>query len=189
MIALWLFFSYLFGSLPFGVWLGKLFSGKDVRDFGSGNSGATNSFRVLGKSIGIFVLLLDIAKGYVPVYIAIQTDLQPFLLFGLAAAVGHCYPIFAKFRGGKAVSTTGGVVLAVSPTLACIGIISMVLVLLLTRYVSLSSMIGSLVITAGSYYLAIQNWYWFCAFAILIIYRHRSNIIRIMKRTESKIGK
>ena len=148
--------SYLIGSIPTAVWVGKRFYQKDVRDFGSGNAGATNTFRVLGYKAGIIVLLIDVIKGWICAYVFAR-QLHPSFLsnpavntqisFGLAAIVGHIYPIFANFRGGKGVATALGIIIALHPEAAfsCIGVF--IVVLLVSRIVSLSSMLAPAIST------------------------------------------
>ena len=146
--------AYLLGSVPSAIWVGKRFYGIDVREHGSGNAGATNTFRVLGKKAGIPVLLLDILKGFLAVKLAyLQTvylpdNLVPFtnvkLAFGFAAVIGHIFPVFAGFRGGKGIATLLGLVLALhlQAALGALGIF--MVVLLVTKYVSLGSMLAGI---------------------------------------------
>lgn len=117
-IVILLLVAYLLGSIPSGVWIGKLFFKKDIRQFGSGNTGTTNTFRVLGKPAGITVLLMDILKGTLATSLPYLFGLQGVnpLFFGVAAVLGHTFPIFANFKGGKAVATSAGMLLAYSPT-------------------------------------------------------------------------
>ena len=115
-IALLLAIAYLLGAIPTGLIVGKLLFNKDIRKFGSGNLGATNTFRVLGKNAGIFVTIFDVAKGVLPAIFPIIFDLDIHgIWFGLTAIIGHVYPIYLKFRGGKAVATSAGVILGVNP--------------------------------------------------------------------------
>ena len=152
-IIFWGLIAYIIGSIPSSVWIGKSYFGKDVRDFGSGNSGATNTFRVLGTQAGIIVLLLDILKGvtaaslvlYIPSVLhgtELYINLQ--LLFGILAVFGHIFPIFANFNGGKGIATLFGMLIGIHYILAVACVALFVVVLLLTRYVSLSSILASL---------------------------------------------
>ncbi len=146
--------SYLIGSIPTAVWVGKAFFGIDVRNYGSGNAGATNTFRVLGKRAGIAVMAVDIFKGWTATSLAIlilattnmyQENLVDYqLMFGFAAVLGHIFPIYVNFKGGKGVATLLGMVLAIHPlaALACTGVF--LLVLFLSKYVSLGSMLAAL---------------------------------------------
>lgn len=192
--------AYLLGSIPTAVWWGKRYYGIDVREFGSGNAGATNTFRVLGKKAGIPVLAIDIIKGYVAVLLA---HLSPFefdtnqyvnlqLGLGIAALVGHVFPILAGFRGGKGVATILGVVICLAPVSSACVLIVFLMVLLTTKYVSLSSM------TAGVSFPIVLNvimhnenqtlFIFSICVAVLLIITHKKNITRLLKRQESKVN-
>lgn len=187
---LFIILAYLIGSIPSGLIVGKVGYNIDIRAHGSGNLGATNAFRVLGKKAGIIVTLADIGKGSLAALLPIlfqQPDLN-LLLIGIFAVVGHMYPIFAKFRGGKAVATSGGLILAVSPMLFLIIIISFVCLLYISKFVSLSSMITSLIAVITS--LVMKEYGLVIVTSILtlfIFYRHRANIKRIINKSEPKI--
>lgn len=188
-IILMFIIAYLLGSIPSGVWIGTKFYKKDIRQFGSGNSGTTNTFRVLGKTAGIVVLLADVLKGTLAASLPLLFDLpiNP-MVMGLGAVLGHTYPVFAQFKGGKAVATSAGVLLAYNPPffIYCVGLF--LVLLFLTRMVSLSSMIALPIIVLSS--LFIGDWILtLIAFilALFIIYRHRENISRIRNGTESKV--
>lgn len=189
MIAILIVISYLIGSIPSGVLIGKLFYKIDIREHGSGNTGATNSFRVLGKPAGFVVTFLDIFKGFIVVLLPMLFDVNvPGLLIGIFAIIGHVYPIYLKFKGGKAVATSAGVLLGVNPLLFVILIGVFFVILYLTKYVSLSSIIAAISCCVGSlfvhdYILLIVS----VIVTILLIYRHSSNIMRIVKGTEPKI--
>ncbi len=188
--------AYLLGSIPSGLVIGKLFYKTDIRKHGSGNLGATNAFRVLGKKAGAFVTIFDIAKGTVatllPLIFGIDNGFDP-LYFGLAAVIGHIYPVFAGFRGGKAVATSCGVMLAADPKMILFAAIVFFIVLKISKYVSLASMVAAL---AGLFYGMIEFFFFdggwqklglFALFSGFIIYRHRTNISRILNKTESKV--
>lgn len=188
-IILVLLLAYLLGSIPSGLIIGKVFYKTDIREHGSGNLGGTNTFRTLGVKAGIAVTLADILKGtlaaYLPVLFGI--DINP-LLAGGFAVIGHTYPIFAGFRGGKAVATSGGVLLFCAPLMFLMIFLVFFVSLYLTKYVSLSSMIAGIfaVIYAcidGDIPLLIAV----TLLASFVIYRHRANIRRIMNKTEPKI--
>ena len=198
MIVLMLILSYLIGAIPNGYVIGKVFFKKDIREFGSGNTGATNSFRVLGKPAGFIVTFLDIFKGFITVFFPLwfsvhaQGPISTFfthgLIVGIFAIIGHVYPIYLKFKGGKAVATSAGVVLGVNPILLLILAVIFFGILYLTKYVSLSSIIAAISCVIGS--LVIHDYILFgmSAFvSIILIFRHRSNIIRIFKGEEPKI--
>ena len=188
--------AYLLGSIPSALWIGKIFYKKDIRQFGSGNLGTTNTFRVLGKKPGIAVLLIDIFKGTAAVLLPLlsvfaDSSIHP-LILGIVAVVGHMFPVFASFRGGKAVATSGGVILGYHLPLFLLLIVLFVIALKLTKMVSLSSMIVSLVaviyviiywMITGEYLLLIL----IVCLASFIFYRHRENIKRIKAGTEPKI--
>ena len=192
--------AYLLGSIPTAVWWGKAFYGIDVREFGSGNAGATNTFRVLGKKAGFPVLLVDIIKGSVAVSLAFLShivfenpafvDLQ--LALGVAALIGHIFPVFAGFRGGKGVATILGVVLFILPLTCSIGMLVFFTVLLTTRYVSLSSVMTGIAFPFILHYMMHNEDVVLTIFsitvAILLILTHRKNISRLFKNQESKIS-
>ncbi|QNL21382.1 glycerol-3-phosphate 1-O-acyltransferase PlsY [Hyphobacterium sp. CCMP332] len=193
--------AYLLGSIPSAVWYGQAFFGIDVRDYGSGNAGATNTFRVLGKRAGSIVMAIDILKGWtassLPWFLVIW-DIIPAddlilyqLLHGVAAVLGHVFPIYANFKGGKGVATLFGMVLAIQLNVAllCVGIF--ILVLILSKYVSLGSMIGTL---AFPVLLMLPRFnpeepaliiFGFAMFAIVML-THQKNLRRILKGEESK---
>ncbi len=185
--------SYLLGSIPTGLWLGKAWKGIDVRQHGSGNLGATNVFRTLGIVPGVITLLLDIAKGAVPVWLMLRSypdRLGWALIAGLCAIFGHTMSIFVRFRGGKGVATSAGVFGALMPAPAAIAVAVFLLVLALTRMVSASSILAALALASSSFFLAPDHRlaYPTCAVACLVVWKHRSNIQRIWAGTESRIG-
>lgn len=183
--------SYLLGAVPFSLIVGKLFYKIDIREHGSGNVGSTNTFRVLGMKAGSVVLVLDILKGVTPVLAATYIPLEvnvPVLLFGLVSTLGHVFPVFLKFKGGKAVATSSGAVLAYNPIVFIILVSLFLLTLKISKYVSLSS------IVAAISFLIISLILWdplliivAVIISIVIIVRHISNIKRIIDGTESKI--
>lgn len=189
--------AYCIGSIPSALWVGKLFYNKDIRQEGSGNLGTTNTFRVLGKSAGIVVLLMDILKGtaavllvHIPYFAAV--DIHP-LLLGVIAVIGHMYPIFAGFRGGKAVATSAGVVLGYAPLVFITLALLFVIILKMCKMVSLTSM--SIAAIAFVYsvvsYFYTGDWVFTVMITMLvafIFYRHRENIARIKNGTESKVN-
>ncbi|MBI5975928.1 glycerol-3-phosphate 1-O-acyltransferase PlsY [Staphylococcus canis] len=181
--------SYLIGSIPSGVLIGKIFFNIDIREHGSGNTGATNSFRVLGKPAGFAVTFLDIFKGFIVVFLPLLFHIDIHGLFiGIFAILGHVYPIYLKFKGGKAVATSAGVLLGVNPLLFVILIAVFFIILYLSKYVSLSSIIAALSCCIGSFF--IQDYLLLIVSIVvsgLLIYRHSSNIKRIIKGTEPKI--
>ncbi len=188
--------AYLLGSIPFSVWIGKTFYGIDVREHGSGNAGATNTLRVLGKKTGFTVLFLDSLKGFLAANVAlllplgIDTPLLNYqMLFGMMAVVGHIYPVFANFKGGKGIATLLGLVIALSWKVSLICMLTFVLVVWLTKYISVGSMLTC--ILSPLYVFAIHGnemlFIYFCiGIAIMVIYTHRSNLKRLMSGTENK---
>ena len=151
-IIILLIIAYLLGSIPSGVWIGKLFYQKDIRQFGSGNTGTTNTFRVLGKTAGTIVLLMDILKGtfatLLPTLFHVN-NINP-LWFGVCAILGHTFPIFAGFKGGKAVATSAGMLLGYSPIFFLYSATIFVVSLFVTSMVSLTSMIAAVLITLST---------------------------------------
>ncbi|WP_408868708.1 glycerol-3-phosphate 1-O-acyltransferase PlsY [Brochothrix campestris] len=181
--------AYLIGSFTAGLWIGKWFFKKDIRDYGSRNLGATNSFRILGVKAGIIVMIIDVLKGTLATLIPVWLDVpvNP-LLIGLFAVIGHIYPAYAKLRGGKAVATSAGILLGYSPTVFLIVLIAFAIVLLLTRYVSLSSMVAVTVgFIASIFFKDITLIVVMAILTAFILYRHRANITRIKNGTESKM--
>lgn len=188
-IALIIVLAYLLGSIPSGLIIGKAFFGKDIREHGSGNLGGTNSFRTLGVKAGMVVTIMDILKGTAAVLLPVlfESDLH-MLIAGVAAVIGHMFPVFANFRGGKAVATSGGVLLGYVPVLFILLLVVFFICLFITKYVSLSSILTAVVsfvytLFTGDVPLIIVVG----ALAFFVIYRHRANISRIKDKTEPKI--
>ena len=182
--------AYLLGSIPSGLWIGRKFFQIDIRQHGSGNLGATNSFRILGKKAGTIVLLMDLLKGSISVLLLKQMDLHGIspLIIALFAVVGHTYPLFANFKGGKAVATFAGVILAYQPLLFLIGLGIFILTLAISKMVSFTSMLTISIGVLLSLYFQDMVLTTIALLAdIFIIYRHRTNIQRIVNGTESKV--
>lgn len=194
-------FAYLIGSVPTAVWISKSLFGIDIRDYGSGNAGATNTFRVLGAKWGTIVMVVDIIKGIcatslyilLPHYIG-MTELQKTNLMiglGLAAVIGHIYPVWAGFKGGKGVATLLGMAVAIQPLVAvcCLGVF--LLVLYLTRFVSLSSILAGVSFMVFILFIFNEKEPLYRIFAVLValmvVLTHQKNIGRILKGTESKV--
>lgn len=194
--------AYLLGSIPTSVWYGEAFFGVDVRRFGSGNAGATNTFRVLGKRAGTIVMLVDVLKGYTATILATlllylgvipEDDLLTWkLVFGLVAVLGHLYPVFASFKGGKGVASLLGMVLALHPELAlvCIGV--WLLVVMASQYVSLGSMLAALAFPVllllrifGEKEPTLLIVFGFVMFVIVVL-THQKNIARLLRGQESR---
>ena len=182
--------AYLLGSIPSGLWIGRKFFQIDIRQHGSGNLGATNSFRILGKKAGTIVLLMDLLKGSISVLLLKQMDLHGVspLIIALFAVVGHTYPLFANFKGGKAVATFAGVILAYQPVLFLIGLGIFILTLAISKMVSFTSMLTISIGVLLSLYFQDMVLTTIALLAdIFIIYRHRTNIQRILNGTEPKV--
>ena len=184
--------GYLAGSIPFGVLLTKWFAGKDVRSGGSGNIGATNVARVAGKKIGAVVLLLDAAKGALPVLLAMR--LQPLeyrvhVAVALAAFLGHVFPVWLKFKGGKGVATAAGVLAVLLPLAAAAGFAVFAILVALFRISSVGSLAGGVTAIGVSFFLGKPIEYPVLAVVLLglMVFTHRGNISRLLKRKENKV--
>ena len=179
--------SYLMGSIPFGFILTKFFLKKDIREIGSGNIGATNALRTGNKLIGYSTLLLDVIKAILPVlYVKIN---HPELIYiaSLCAFLGHVFPIWLKFKGGKGVATYVGILFTINILLGFIFCVSWLLIFLVSKYSSLSSLIGSLTIPVYIVFNdQISNAFFFGIMFVLIFYTHRENIKRLKNKEESK---
>lgn len=193
--------GYLCGALPFGLWLGRALRGVDVRTLGSGNLGATNVYRSLGPGIGIATLVLDMAKGALPAWLipgSVWGGHFPGgtewcrIAVGLAAIAGHMWTVFAGFRGGKGVATTVGVLMALAPTAFAVFVGVFVLVVAVTRFISLGSILGAVAFVIalaigpnrpGRATLVVG-----AALALLIIARHRDNIVRLLRGEERRFS-
>lgn len=221
--------GYLSGSLLWSVIIGKVFYGKDIRDFESKNAGATNSSRVLGKKAGIVILILDILKSYIPtmsIWLIVRyTSISLFLnnnayfneyayvyITGLFALIGHCWPVFFKFKGGKGSSCYGGLLLAISPFVGLLQLFIFIALIIIFKYVSLSSLISSitalfLIFIPGLNWLYMTNEHisninlvngWnnygmllfilaiLCCCSIVLIFKHKANVYRLQTHTERK---
>ena len=192
--------AYLIGSIPTALLISRRFFDIDIRDYGSGNMGATNTFRVLGSKYGTIVMVIDILKGVVG---ASLYELLPFyggnelkrtnfsIALGMAAVIGHIFPIFSNFKGGKGVATLFGMVLALQPVVAlsCVGVF--LFVLYLTRYVSLSSILAAVMLPISVLWIWNENEVLYRVFtllvALLVIFTHQKNIGRILRGVESRI--
>ena len=178
--------SYLFGSIPFGFILSKIFLKKDIRDIGSGNIGATNALRVGNKSLGFATLALDITKAVLPVLYVKFNYPDYIFIASLAAFLGHVFPIWLKFKGGKGVATYVGILFSINLFFGLIFIMSWILIFIISKYSSLSSLIASL--TVPIYLIIFENYnsLFFIIMFVLIFYTHRENIKRLKNREENK---
>lgn len=193
--------AYILGSIPTAVWVGKTFYQTDVREHGSKNAGATNTFRVLGKKPGIAVLLIDILKGIVAVSIPLWFNLSSSnqemvsnyqLVAAIAAVVGHVFPLFAQFKGGKGVATSLGVIIGIHPPAAalCLGIF--LLTFIASQYVSLGAIVAAFSFPFLVEFVFNNEFFWLRIFSIMlslaVILTHHKNIKRIAQRTENKMN-
>ena len=182
-------YSYVLGSIPFGLMLTKIFLKKDIREIGSGNIGATNVLRAGKKSLGIATLLLDGSKAYISVAITLIFFQDFIYLSALICILGHIFPVWLKFNGGKGIAVYVGVLFSFSIYLGLIFVSSWIIVLFLSKYSSLSSLVSALVIFLYSLTLDNSSISVFCFIIfIIIIYSHRKNISRIRNKTENKIN-
>jgi glycerol-3-phosphate acyltransferase PlsY len=191
--------AYLLGSIPTAVWVGKGFHGIDVRDHGSGNAGATNVMRVLGVKTGIPVLLLDMFKGWIAVYLVrtqqvVNADDELWMIIaislGVLAVLGHIFPVFARFRGGKGVATIAGVCFSLHPLATASALGVFILVLLIWKYVSLGSIAAGTSFPIWMIFLYkttyVSLWIFSIMAAFLLVLTHRNNIQRLLKGEENK---
>ena len=193
--------AYLLGSIPFGFLVAKA-KGIDIRSVGSGNIGATNAMRVLGKPAGIFVLLMDAAKGFVAValladglpqllHLTIADPLTNHVIAGICAVLGHNYTCWLKFKGGKGIATTAGVYLALAPWALLVGLIVFILSVLTTKYVSVGSIAAAIALPVTVWVMSPNNLLLgivTTALGALAIYKHKGNIQRLMAGTENRLG-
>jgi len=192
--------AYLIGSVPTAIWISKYYFKIDIRDYGSGNAGATNTFRVLGSKWGTIVMAVDVLKGIMatslyillPYYLTDEWDRTNFMIgLGLAAVLGHIFPIWAGFRGGKGVATLLGMAVAIQPLVAlcCVGVF--LIALYLTRFVSLSSILAGVSFMVFILFIFNEKETLYRIFAVLValmvVLTHQKNIGRILRGTESKI--
>jgi glycerol-3-phosphate acyltransferase PlsY len=193
--------AYLLGSIPTAVWVGKSYYGIDVRAHGSKNAGATNTFRVLGKKPGIVVLLIDVLKGatavllpYLFLHDTIEYErlIQIQLLTAILAILGHVFPLFANFKGGKGVATSLGIIIGIHPPAAGICLAVFLLVFILSKYVSLGAIITAISFPLLIIFLFHVESIWLRGFSILlgsvVVLTHKKNILRLVKGEESKMN-
>lgn len=189
--------AYIFGSLPCGVWLGKGVKNIDIREYGSKNSGATNAYRILGPKYGIMVLILDALKGYIPLYIASLFDIGGIyiILLGLVAILGHTFSFFLQFKGGKGVATSLGVFLFLMPKVVGILVLVFILVVGISKYISLGSVICAGLLPILAYFMPVRDDATRLPLVaislivgIFVIYKHKANIQRLMEGKENKFN-
>ena len=182
-------YSYLLGSIPFGLILSKIFLKKDIRQSGSGNIGATNVLRSGGKVLGFLTLIMDGLKSYLAVMITIRFFSDYFFLSAILVFLGHLFPIWLKFKGGKGVATYLGILFGLNFFYAVVFILSWLTIIFITKYVSLGSLVSSLIVLSMNvYFEGFNDSIMLFLFLVLIIYSHRTNIGRLKSGTESKIN-
>ncbi|HXS36127.1 MAG TPA: glycerol-3-phosphate 1-O-acyltransferase PlsY [Flavipsychrobacter sp.] len=198
-IATLIVLAYLIGSIPTAVWVSKKVYGIDIREHGSGNAGATNTFRILGSKAGSAVMLVDMLKGFLAVKLALFSPFtwssEPFMnleiFLGLAAVVGHIFPIWADFRGGKGIATLFGMILSIQPLVAVSLVSVFILMLFLTRYVSLSSISASVAFPLLILFIFNEPEFSYRLFAVatafLVVLTHYKNISRLLHGNENKV--
>ena len=178
--------SYLLGSIPFGFILTKIFLKKDIRDIGSGNIGATNALRTGNKSLGYGTLFLDVIKAIIPV-IYVKLNYPDYIFIAsLCVFLGHVFPVWLKFKGGKGVATYVGILFSINLTIGFVFIGVWFFTFLISKYSSLSSLLGSLSVPIYLFFFTSQNLIFFSIMFILIIYTHRENVKRLKNKEESK---
>jgi len=187
-IIIVLFYSYFLGSIPFGLIITKIFLNQDIRNVGSGNIGTTNVLRTGKKSLAIATLIFDILKGYVSVVVTLKYFNDLIYFSALICFIGHIFPVWLKFKGGKGVATYLGIILALSFKFGIIFGITWLIISFIFKYSSLASMIGALIVFAYSTILdnTTLNVFLFISF-IIILYTHRENIVRLKDSKETKI--
>lgn len=200
LIFIFIILAYLIGSIPTALWIGRSFHGVDVREHGSNNAGATNTFRVLGRKSGWFVLTIDILKGLIasslPLIFAKDYSYNQLLLFQISTSIvcilGHIFPIFAQFRGGKGVASSLGIIIGLNPASACISLLIFLVIFLIFRYVSLGAIIASITYPFVSYFIVKEESSLMIIFTtllgLLVVFAHRKNIRRLMNGVESKMN-
>jgi len=192
--------AYLIGSIPTALLISNKFFGIDIREYGSGNMGATNAFRILGPKYGTIIMILDILKGMLavslfyllPYYLSNELERTNFMMaLGLSAVMGHIFPIFANFKGGKGVATLLGMLIAVQPIVAICCVVVFLIVLYFTRYVSLSSILGAIMLPISVLWIWNEHELSYRIFALLVAFivliTHQKNIGRLIKGDESRI--
>jgi glycerol-3-phosphate acyltransferase PlsY len=196
--------AYILGSIPSAVWIGKKYYGVDVREQGSKNAGATNTFRVLGKNAGIIVLLMDVIKGVLAVstpyfvnqFLNVNWTYEYLihiqLIAALSAIIGHVFPLFANFKGGKGVATSLGVIVALHPPTALVCFILFFIVFLVFNYVSLGAIVASISFPIVIYFVFNEDDVWLNLFSVFlglaVIIAHKKNIKRLINKEESKMS-
>ena len=187
-LATVIIYSYVLGSIPFGLLITKFFLKEDIRNVGSGNIGATNVLRTGKKILAASTLFLDVFKGFASVYLTLKYFPELVYLSGLICFLGHVFPVWLKFKGGKGIATYLGIILALSFKLALVFGVSWLIILYATKYSSLSSIIGSLNVFLFAFLsTSISLDFFYFTFLMIIIFTHRENIMRLRNKTEDRI--
>lgn len=196
-VVLWSVAAYFFGAVPFGLLVAKS-RGVNIREQGSGNIGATNVFRCVGKGWGIFTFVLDALKGFVPAFlfpilshVAKESWGEFGVLFGLSAIIGHSFPVYLKFKGGKGVATSAGMLLGIAWESVAIGLVCWIICMIVSRYVSLSSIVAAIAVAVSVWIIdkGVTINIALTVLSILVIWLHRANIKRLLNGTENRFGK
>jgi glycerol-3-phosphate acyltransferase PlsY len=200
LVVLFIVLAYLIGSIPTALWIGRSTHGVDIREHGSKNAGATNTFRILGRKCGWIVLTIDVLKGLaassLPLIFAEDYSKNELLLFqistSLVCIIGHIFPVFAQFRGGKGVASALGIIIGLNPVSACISIVIFLVVFLVSRYVSLGAIITSITYPFVSFFIVKEESSLMIIFTtllgLLVVLAHWKNIRRLMNGAESKMN-
>ena len=200
LVVLFIVLAYLIGSIPTALWIGRSTHGVDVREHGSKNAGATNTFRILGRKCGWIVLTIDVLKGLaassLPLIFAEDYSKNELLLFqistSLVCIIGHIFPVFAQFRGGKGVASALGIIIGLNPVSACISVVIFLVVFLVSRYVSLGAIITSITYPFVSFFIVKEESSLMIIFTtllgLLVVLAHWKNIRRLMNGAESKMN-
>lgn len=200
LVVLFIVLAYLIGSIPTALWIGRSTHGVDIREHGSKNAGATNTFRILGRKCGWIVLTIDVLKGLaassLPLIFAEDYSKNELLLFqistSLVCIIGHIFPVFAQFRGGKGVASALGIIIGLNPVSACISVVIFLFVFLVSRYVSLGAIITSITYPFVSFFIVKEESSLMIIFTtllgLLVVLAHWKNIRRLMNGAESKMN-
>ncbi|NQY42163.1 MAG: glycerol-3-phosphate 1-O-acyltransferase PlsY [Legionellales bacterium] len=182
--------AYLIGSLSFSIIICKILKLPDPRTIGSKNAGATNVSRLTNKKISLLVLFLDVLKGTITIIFAFYLSLSPFLInmIAIAVVIGHIFPIFFNFKGGKGVATFLGILIVLSPTLSIVALFTWILVALLFKYSSLASITSALIVSICSFFICYDYFIGLTILSILLIAKHKDNIVRLIHKKENKLG-
>lgn len=200
-LLLFISIAYLLGSIPSAVWIGKAWNGVDVREHGSKNAGATNTFRVLGKKAGITVLIIDVFKGFLAVFMPVflgsselskEELIHIQIICAITAVLGHVFPLFANFKGGKGVATSLGVIIGIHPPSAGVCLLLFLIVFIVTKFVSFGAICSAIAFPFVLVFLFKETDFWLILFSVIlslaVIIAHKKNIVRLLRGEESKMS-